>query len=105
GGGGFGGAASFPAGLMTHTQKGELGVVRISSAGDVYMSGTDRSGGAIVPRPYIDRINIKTGKKTRIFEGRGEDLLETIDAVDGDDIKIVFTTRQKEKVVPDSYLN
>jgi dipeptidyl aminopeptidase/acylaminoacyl peptidase len=57
-----------------------------------------------VPRPYIDKINIKTGKKTRIFEGRGEDLLETIDGVDSDDLKFVFTTRQKEKVVPDSYV-
>jgi dipeptidyl aminopeptidase/acylaminoacyl peptidase len=104
GGGGFGAAAAFGSGLMTHSLKSELGVVRISSAGEVYVSGTDRAGGALVPRPYIDKISIKTGKKTRIFEGRGEDLLETIDAVDSDDIKFVFTTRQKDKVVPDSYL-
>jgi len=104
GGGGFGAAAAFGSGLMTHSLKSELGVVRISSAGEVYVSGTDRAGGALVPRPYIDKISIKTGKKTRIFEGRGEDLLETIDAVDSDEIKFVFTTRQKDKVVPDSYL-
>jgi dipeptidyl aminopeptidase/acylaminoacyl peptidase len=104
GGKGFAAGAGFAASLLTHTYKGELGVVRISSAGEVYLSGTDRTGGAVVPRPYIDKINIKTGKKTRIFEGPGGDLLETVDAVDGDDIKIVFTTRQKDKVVPDSYL-
>jgi dipeptidyl aminopeptidase/acylaminoacyl peptidase len=47
-------------------------------------------------------VNIKTGDKVRIFQGKGE-LLETIDAVDGDDVKAVFVTRQKEDVVPDSY--
>jgi dipeptidyl aminopeptidase/acylaminoacyl peptidase len=105
-GGGFGGGAGLAAsGLMTHTHKAEMGVVRISSAGEVYLTGTDRTGGAIVPRPFIDKIDIKTGKKTRIFQGQGEDLLESIDAVSGDDIKIVFTTRQKDKVVPDSYMN
>ena len=31
-------------------------------------------------------------------------MTETIDAVDGDDIKRVFTTRQKTRVVPDSYM-
>ena len=31
-------------------------------------------------------------------------MLETIDAVDGNDIKLVFTTRQKPDVVPDSYV-
>ena len=102
GGGAFGGGAGVQAGLMAHASRGELGVVRISTTGDVYVSGTDRTGGAVVPRPYIDKINIKTGMKTRIFEGRG-DMPETIDAVDSDDIAVVFTTRQKEDVVPDSY--
>lgn len=93
-------------GLMTRANRGSVGVVRISNAGDVYVTGTDRARGeeARFPRPYIDKINIKSGKKLRIFEGKG-DLLETIDAVDGDDIKFVFTTRQKQDVVPDSYLN
>jgi dipeptidyl aminopeptidase/acylaminoacyl peptidase len=102
-GGGFGGGFAGGANLMTRSIRGEGAVVRVSSAGEVYLSGTDRSGGAVVPRPYIDKIDIKTGKKTRIFEGRG-DLLETIDAIDGDDVKFVFTTRQKEDVVPDSYV-
>ena len=123
--GGFGGAGAGP-NLMTRFIAGQINVVRISSTGDVYLTGTDRvgsstnrtdrSGGSTnridrtggntnrLTKPYIDKVNIKTGAKTRIFEGKG-DMPETIDAVNGDDIKLVFTTRQKPDVVPDSYLN
>jgi dipeptidyl aminopeptidase/acylaminoacyl peptidase len=100
----FGGGAGLATSLLTRSNRGEVKVVRLSSAGEVYVAGTDRTGGAVFPRAYIDRVHIKTGKKDRIFSGR-PDLLETIDAVDSDDVKVVFTTRQKKDVVPDSYLN
>jgi dipeptidyl aminopeptidase/acylaminoacyl peptidase len=106
--GGFrqGGAAAGGLGLMSRSLGGGVNIVRISSTGDVYISGTDRARGADAgsfAHPYIDAINIKTSKKTRVFEGKGE-MTETIDAVDGNDIKRVFTTRQKSNVVPDSYM-
>ena len=77
----------------------------MSSAGEVYLSGSDRPrGGATTPpKPYLEKINVKTGEKTRIFEGKGE-TTETIDAVDGNDVKLVFTTRQKRDVVPNSFM-
>ena len=108
-GGGRGGAGGTGAAggtsLMTKSSRGEVPVVRVSSTGDVYMTGSDRTRGmaATPPKPYLDKINIKTGKKTRIFEGKAE-LTETIDAVDGDDVKLVFTTRQSKDVVPDSFV-
>src|SRR5262249_13318509 len=81
------------------------GVVRISSAGEVYLSGSDRDRGGegALAKPYIDSVNIKTGKKTRVFEGTGE-MLETVVAVDGDDIRPVFTTRQKTDEPPNTYV-
>jgi dipeptidyl aminopeptidase/acylaminoacyl peptidase len=104
--GGFG-AAGGP-NLLTRSGRGEAKVVRISTSGDVYLVSVDRSGVTDkdkgFPRPTIDKVNIKTGKTTRIFTGKG-DMLETVDAVDCDDVKLVFTTRQKKDVVPDSYLN
>ncbi len=101
----FGAGAGLTPYLLTRPSRGGINVVRISSSGDVYLSGTDRPRGddKRSPWPYIDQVNIKTGKKTRIFEGKGE-MPETVDAVDGDDIKFVFTTRQKQDVVPDSYV-
>ena len=95
--GGFGAAAA-AGGLMTRAVGTGVNVVRISSTGDVYMSGT-----ATGAKPYIDAIDIKTGKKTRIFEGK-YDGTETIAAVDGNDIKKVFTTREKADVPPDSFV-
>jgi dipeptidyl aminopeptidase/acylaminoacyl peptidase len=103
---GFGaraGAGGVPS-LLTKSIGGGLTVVRVSSSGDVYVSGSDRSRGpGSFPRPYIDRVNIQTGKKERIFEGKGE-LTESVDAVDGDDITRVFTTRPKADVIPDSFM-
>ncbi|HSQ56506.1 MAG TPA: prolyl oligopeptidase family serine peptidase [Gemmata sp.] len=99
----FGGAANATR-LLTRSLGG-TSAVRLSRSGEVYITGTTRGRGAEAgsfPRPYIDSIDIKSGKQTRIFEGKG-DMLETIDAVDGDDIKLVFSTRQKPDVVPDSY--
>jgi dipeptidyl aminopeptidase/acylaminoacyl peptidase len=101
-GGAFGAGAGFVPGLMTRPGRGEAKAVRMSSKGEVYVAGTDRAGGAAFPKAYLDRIEVKTGKKTRVFTGKG-DVLETIDAVDSDDVKAVFTTRQKKDVVPDSY--
>jgi dipeptidyl aminopeptidase/acylaminoacyl peptidase len=104
--GGFAGGV----GLMTRSVAGES-VVRISSKGEVYTTGSGgrgiggggKGGFAGGGRPTIDAIDIKTGKKTRVYESKSE-LTETIDAVDGDDIKRVFVTRQKSNVVPDSYM-
>ncbi len=91
--------------LITRESGGAVRVARISSTGDVYISGTERpKGSAKAPaKPTIDKINIRTGKSTRIFEGKG-DMLEAIDAVDGNNVKLVFTTRQSKNIVPDSYV-
>jgi dipeptidyl aminopeptidase/acylaminoacyl peptidase len=103
--GGRGGAGGGGPSLLTRSGRSGAGVVRVSSTGDVYISGSDRvrGGDGQYPKPYLDKVNIKTGAKTRIFEGKG-DTFETIDAVDGDDVTRVFTTRQKPDVVPDSYV-
>jgi dipeptidyl aminopeptidase/acylaminoacyl peptidase len=106
--GGRGGAAGAAPGqprLLAKANRGQVNVVRISSAGEVYLSGSDQpaAGTKGFPKPYIDKVAIKTGKKDRIFEGKAE-TLETIEAVDGDDIKLVFTTRQKKDMVPNSFV-
>ncbi len=101
GGGGFGGGAGAGGGLLTRSNRGATKVVRISTGGDVYVSGSEKGGGSA--RPFIDQVSIRTGKKTRIFVGKS-DMAESIDAVDGDDIKVVFTSRQKKTVPPNTYM-
>src|SRR6185437_1486933 len=99
--GGFGrfaqGAGAGPS-LLTRSNSSQAAVVRVSKSGDVYLTGSDRAAGTDrFPKPFIDKVSIRTSQKTRIFEGKG-DMLETIDAVDSDDIEHVFTTRQKTDV-------
>jgi dipeptidyl aminopeptidase/acylaminoacyl peptidase len=105
--GGFGrfasGAGAGPS-LLTRISPAQAPIVGISKSGDVYLTGSDRATGAnALPKPFIDKVNIRTSQKTRIFEGKGE-MLETIDAVDGYDVKHVFTTQQKTDVVPNSFV-
>ncbi len=104
GGSGFRSAFSGGVALLTHTASSGGTVVRVSAGGEVYLTGSDRSTGPMAPyaRPYLDQVSITTGKKERLFEGKG-DTFETIDAVDTSDVKAIFTTRQKPDVVPDSY--
>ena len=83
---------------------GGANVVRISSTGDVYMSGTDRARGGDGQLPEAVPRQGRTsrpGRRPASSRARAT-LLETIDAVDGDDVTRVFTTRQKTDVVPDS---
>jgi hypothetical protein len=109
GGRGPGGVGGFGATggtmLMTKPGRGGASVARISSKDEVYVTGSERAAGGAgsFAKPYIEKIAIRTGKKERIFEAKG-DMTETIDAVNGDDITAVFTTRQKSDVVPDSYV-
>lgn len=104
--GGFGGGPGGAGGvtLLTRPGRGEARVVRISKDGDVYLTGTDRPRGqaGVQSRPYLDKVNIKTGKKIRIFEGKGE-MAESIDAVDGDDVTMVFTSRQNRETPPNTF--
>src|SRR5207249_3183847 len=55
--GGRGGAVGGPT-LLTHTGRGSVSIVRMSSAGEVYLSGSDRPRqGSGVAKPYLDKLN------------------------------------------------
>src|SRR5690606_16063569 len=55
------------------------------------------------PRPYLDRVEIRTGEKERIFES-GTDVYEDIALVLDDDATRLATTRQSRTMVPDVYV-
>jgi hypothetical protein len=101
--GGPGGEGAGAVSLLTRSGPGGLAVVRCSSAGDVYLSGTERGNTNSGPRPYLDRVNLRTGKKDRLFEAPA-DVNETLQTVDADDIKQVFTSRQERDEPPNYYV-
>ncbi len=108
--------------LLTKQGAGGSPVARISSTGDVYLSsgggagggrggagrggedeqGRGGAGGGGGGRPTIDKVNILTGKTTRVFESKS-DVPESIIDVAGDEINTVYTSRRNGPV-SDAYM-
>jgi len=94
-----------PGTLMTRPGPGGVQVVRTSPDGNhVFLSGTRyfENPNENAPRPFIDRMEIRTGQKTRIFES-AEDVYEEVLAVLDDDVTSLVISRESPTMVPDSY--
>jgi dipeptidyl aminopeptidase/acylaminoacyl peptidase len=96
-----------PGSIMT--TRGSLGwdVVRVSSDGSsVFLSGTQyfENPREQAPRQFIDRMGIRTGEKTRIYEGDNNGVSERIGTVLDTDATRLIVVRESRTQVPDSYL-
>jgi dienelactone hydrolase len=94
-----------PGAMMT--RRGERGgtVALVSSDGAVFLSGIrySRNQWEEAPRSFVDRVEITTGEKRRIFEGTA-DLWETVTAPLDDDFARAIITRQSPTAVPNAFL-
>lgn len=91
------------------TKRGEFGgdVVRISSdGGAVFLEGTQyfENPDEQAPREFIDRVDIRTGDKTRVFEGDNTTYYDRVVTVLDDDASRLIISRESPTQVPDSYL-
>ena len=113
GGGGRGGAGddslSFynnPGAMLTKrgTNGGEVAVV--SAAGEVFFKGTQYNRDYLnnPPKDFLDKIEIATGKKARVFEGAAKDVAESLGALLDDDGAFAIVTRESPTQVPNAYL-
>jgi len=94
-----------PGDLVTLPGKAQMNVALMSSDGkSAYLQGTlyDKDPMANAPKPFIDRVEIETGKKTRVFESR-PDLFEQPTLLDGD-AKAMLVNRQSRSVYPNTFL-
>lgn len=113
GGGGRGGngadSVTFyqnPGTVMSKPGRGVPEVALLSSDGNsAYLSGTEyfHTWSDSAPRPFIDRVEIKTGKKERVFLS-APDVYERVVAPLDDDFARAIITRESPTIVPDSYL-
>jgi dipeptidyl aminopeptidase/acylaminoacyl peptidase len=95
-GGGFGGFGG-----------GAAGTVLVSSDGEhVFLSGTKYYENPMqdAPRSFIDRVHIRTGEKTRIYESENEGVFERVAEVLDDDVTRILVVRESPTQVPDTYL-
>ncbi|MEO6446369.1 MAG: prolyl oligopeptidase family serine peptidase [Gemmatimonadaceae bacterium] len=112
GGGGRGGSGDDsvtfyqnPGDLMTKTARTGGRVAMISSDGAyAYLEGTRyfKEWQSQAPRGFVDKVEIRTGKKTRVFEGAA-DTFESVSASLDDDFSSVIITRESPTMVPNTY--
>jgi dipeptidyl aminopeptidase/acylaminoacyl peptidase len=94
-----------PGSLMTRSGLNGEPVVMVSSDGCVYLSGTkyNHDPRTTAPRPFLDKVNLKTGDKKRIFDA-SDSMSESISTVLDDDAKEAVITRQSPTVVLNAFL-
>jgi dipeptidyl aminopeptidase/acylaminoacyl peptidase len=96
-----------PGSLMT--TRGPLGSEVARTSADnaiVYLSGTQyfEDPQEQAPRPFIDRFEIVTGTKSRIYEGDNATTSERVVAVLDPDAPRLIISRESPTDVPDSYV-
>jgi dipeptidyl aminopeptidase/acylaminoacyl peptidase len=76
-----------------------------ADGGSVYLEGTqyNRDPRAVAPRSFVDRVDLGTGAKTRLFESDTALYESDPTPVDADYAKFVVT-RESETVMPDQWL-
>lgn len=86
---------------------GPLGIdgVRITPNGSVLLTGTEVSKTPLeqAPRPFLDAVDIDTGKKTRVWQGAA-DKFETLSTILAPDLSEIMISRQSPTEVPASYI-
>jgi dipeptidyl aminopeptidase/acylaminoacyl peptidase len=95
-----------PGTVMSKRGRAVREVALLSSDGRyAYLRGIQyyRSYSDSAPRPFVDRIEVKTGQKQRVFESPA-DVYEEVEAALDDDFTQVLVTRETSTAVPDSYL-
>jgi len=112
GGGGRGGAGDDSTSFYTNpgsmlTKRGANGgeVAVITAAGEVFLKGTqyNRDYLANAPREFLDKVEMASGKKTRVFDG-AKDAAETLGALLDDDASVAIVTRETPTTVPNAFL-
>jgi dipeptidyl aminopeptidase/acylaminoacyl peptidase len=95
-----------PGSLMTLDNALGVSVVRMAPGGEhVFLSGTQyfEDPAQDAPRPFIDRVAIRTGEKERLFQSSPE-MFERVAAVLDDELQLLVLTREAPTTVPDSWL-
>jgi dipeptidyl aminopeptidase/acylaminoacyl peptidase len=95
-----------PGALQTRRGPSGAPVVAVASDGKaVFLEGTQyfRDWTTTAPRAFVDKVDIETGQKTRVFEGKGDVAEELVAPLDEDYNKIIVS-RESPTMVPESYL-
>jgi dipeptidyl aminopeptidase/acylaminoacyl peptidase len=109
GGGGGGGDDTTALGGSIATRPGPNGANAVVVASDgktVFLSGTRTPGSnwqTQAPRPWIDRLDVESGQRSRIFDAPADSYDEFVTALDDSYSQFIYT-HESPTVVPDAWL-
>ena len=112
GGGGdpVGSMMTMPGGTVSAKSFGHGAPIWVSPDGtSVYFQGSTGGGArgaanAPPAKPFIDKVAIKTGERTRLFEGENTGITETISTVIDPEMKKLVVSRQSPTTPPQQFL-
>ena len=96
-----------PMGLVTHTLSNGSSAVTTSPTGDaVFLMGIEDAENTMVegPKSFIDKIEIRTEEKERIYESENDGIWERIVDVLDVDVSLLLVSREGPTDIPDSYV-
>lgn len=97
---------TMPGQLLTKRSSSGIQAVQVSSDGKaVFLQGVkyDQNPEQNAPRPFLDKVEIETGNKTRVFESAA-DVYESIETVLDDDASRMIIQRESATMVPNDFL-
>jgi dipeptidyl aminopeptidase/acylaminoacyl peptidase len=101
--GGRGGAGGGPSLVTRVGSRGTPVVMRSTDGKFAFLQGSTTDSTTKIARPWIDRVELATGTRTRVYEAKG-DVTETISAPLDDDFTTALIQRESATLVPQSYL-
>jgi dipeptidyl aminopeptidase/acylaminoacyl peptidase len=100
------GLSRFP-NLLTKELANGSTVIRVSSDGNhVFLAGSELHDNPLEdgPQSYIDKVEIRTEEKTRIYESDNDGVYERVLEVLNDEATSLVVSRESPTDVPDSYI-
>lgn len=92
-----------PGEVMTAATGNGVVYALTSADGSATFLQGDGYSAAFTPRPFVDRVAIRDGAATRIFEGAATSFDQPLLALDADVTRLIVS-REGKSTVPDSYL-
>ncbi|MCP4724162.1 MAG: prolyl oligopeptidase family serine peptidase, partial [bacterium] len=91
--------------LMTYTIPNGESAVRMDIDGAVFLSGSviSKKPENDAPKPYVERVDVKSGNKTRIFESSADIYENMVRPVDNSFGELVIT-RESPTMIQDTYV-
>jgi len=88
--------------MTTATGNGVVSLTVSTDGSSIFLQG-DGYKPTFTPQPFVDKVAIRTGTATRIFEGAADTYDNPLVALDTDASRLVVS-REGKNTVPDSYL-